>query len=101
MINFILADPTAAAVSGESAMHVAVRHCRFEAVQLLLQYVEDQGGKAACKLLVNQRTKEGLTALHLAAEIRKEQAHYEKEDAQIMHALTDAGGDINIQSSTV
>jgi hypothetical protein len=37
----------------------------------------------------------------MSAEIRKEAAHFDTEDSDIMNLLIDGGGDINIQSTAV
>lgn len=59
------------------------------------------GGKHAVKQVVNQRSTEGLTCLHMAAEIQRSQAHYPSEDSDIMNLLINGGGDINVQSVQV
>uniref|UniRef100_A0A914VF90 Uncharacterized protein n=1 Tax=Plectus sambesii TaxID=2011161 RepID=A0A914VF90_9BILA len=82
MIRLLLseeANPMATSETGETTLHVAAKNCNFEAAQIIIKYVEEHGGQAAVKRLVNSRNTEGLTSLHYAAEIRPDQLHHSGE----------------------
>lgn len=91
-VNFAVADN-----DGNTPLHCAIR--KFPAVdiaQLLINLDND-------KYLVNAKTKQGLTALHLAAQagcfhlISSSSPFYYKENLKIVETLIKAGAKVNVE----
>ncbi|KHJ99071.1 ankyrin repeat protein [Oesophagostomum dentatum] len=84
--------------AGETPLHVAAKCCNFDAAQMIVTHMAEKHSLDEIRTYVNQRTKDGFTAVHFAAEIQPEQLHYPGEDAKLMNLLIDYGGQVELQS---
>ncbi|KJH52965.1 ankyrin repeat protein [Dictyocaulus viviparus] len=112
--------------TGETPLHVAAKSCNFEAAQMIVTHMAKTHSAEEIRSFVNKRTvvkrtcdvgtndicarwiqkseveqllaKEGLTAVHYAAEINQQQLHFQGEDAKLMNLLIDYGGQVDMQS---
>ena len=85
------ADPMHLSKSGESALHIAVRHCHFEIAKAVINFVNSNSTGRDATNLVNLANNEGETCFHLAAELGKSQTHHPFEDVDIIRLLLDNG----------
>ncbi|KAK6730167.1 hypothetical protein RB195_006932 [Necator americanus] len=84
--------------TGETPLHVAAKSCNFEAAQMIVNHMAQSLSPDEIRRYVNQRTNDGFTAVHYAAEISSDQLHFPGEDAKLMNLLIDYGGQVDLQS---
>ncbi|EYC30062.1 hypothetical protein Y032_0005g2426 [Ancylostoma ceylanicum] len=84
--------------AGETPLHVAAKSCNYEAAQMIVTHMAQSLSPEEIRKYVNQRTNDGFTAVHYAAEISAEQLHFPGEDAKLMNLLIDYGGQVDLQS---
>ncbi|KAL3310961.1 Ankyrin-2, partial [Cichlidogyrus casuarinus] len=83
---------------GNNALHIAVRYCNHSIVQLLINYAKNHLNESELLVFINQKNKEGETALHFAAELTHNLAHCPFEDTDMIKTLLKLGADINTQT---
>ncbi|XP_076865963.1 transient receptor potential cation channel, subfamily N, member 1 [Brachyhypopomus gauderio] len=88
------ADLTWRSKAGESPLHVAVRHCHAHMVESILNSLTNERSREEAELCVQQENQNGETALHLAAELRKDALHGDEEDVLIIRTLMEYNADI-------
>ncbi|VDK65292.1 unnamed protein product [Cylicostephanus goldi] len=84
--------------AGETPLHVAAQSCNYEAAQMIISHMAQSCSPEEIRDYVNQRTKDGFTAVHYAAQITSDKVHYPGEDAKLMNLLVDSGGQVDLQS---
>ncbi|TKR72642.1 hypothetical protein L596_020059 [Steinernema carpocapsae] len=102
MIKLLLyedAHPRITSKNDESPLHVAAKFCHYDAVDLILGHLSERLIPAEVKEFVNARTDEGMTSVHYAAMILPNQLHYPGEDAKLINALIEYGGQVEIQTN--
>ncbi|KAF8366758.1 trp-4, partial [Pristionchus pacificus] len=92
------ADPEIKSKIGETPLHVAAKECNFEAAALLLNHLKFDKTEEEIHDYVNEKTTEGFTCMHYAAEIQQDQLHFPAEDAKLVNLLIDHGGKVEEQA---
>ncbi|XP_050400941.2 ankyrin-1 [Patella vulgata] len=84
--------------SGETPLHTAAKYCHLSVAKELLNFTSTRLSRLDAVMLANHQNKEGETPVHFAAELKKENAHGEFEDTDMIRLLLEYDGDTNIQS---
>lgn len=114
------ADAMAVSDKKETPLQIAVQHANAVIVCLLLEYLTLNTTPERLKKYINAQNKvyrdkfvvlliqvtfytlkDGLTALHMAADLTSDQLHANKEDSQIMALLIQFGGQVTVESQVV
>ncbi|KAK1785501.1 hypothetical protein P4O66_018863 [Electrophorus voltai] len=88
------ADLTWRSKAGENPLHAAVRHCHAHMVEAILNCLTNERSREEAELCAQQENQNGETALHLAAELRKDMLHRDEEDVLIIRTLMEYNADI-------
>ena len=85
-------DPTKTNSRGETALHIACRHCNLGIVKGIIEFLRSEQfrGKSHGNVM-NLANDEGETAFHLSAELGISQSHIPFEDVDITRLLFENG----------